>query len=147
MSLVTAMLVLGSVASTCYPLGYRLLVDGALRGSTAHVVDGVIMSAVARDRLAADIHSCDRGDALSDRIAIYRMSALIRLIGASGPGAPRTSRVPRSGRTLNANRRQLASAPRVVLSNTASVARIVTCSYYSGRYRRGCYSTGRAVPR
>ena len=30
---VTAMIVLGSVAGTCYPLGYRLLVDGALDDS------------------------------------------------------------------------------------------------------------------
>ena len=45
MTLVTVMLVLGSVASTCYPLGYRLLVDGALDGSTAHVVGGVVIVA------------------------------------------------------------------------------------------------------
>src|SRR6202000_377442 len=33
MAVVTTMLVLGSVAGTCYPLGYRLLADGALDGS------------------------------------------------------------------------------------------------------------------
>ncbi|HKN99210.1 MAG TPA: hypothetical protein VJX10_18970, partial [Pseudonocardiaceae bacterium] len=37
MTLLTGMLVLGSVAMTCYPLGYRLLVDGALAGSGSHV--------------------------------------------------------------------------------------------------------------
>ena len=35
MSPVTAMLVLGTVAATCYPLGYQLLVDGALAGDAA----------------------------------------------------------------------------------------------------------------
>src|SRR6202000_2315669 len=35
MALVTTLLVLGSVAGTCYPLGYRLLADGALDGSAS----------------------------------------------------------------------------------------------------------------
>jgi len=128
MSLVTAMLVLGSVASTCYPLGYRLLVDGALRGSTAHVVYGVIIvgGLLAIGWLLTSIAATE-AMALSDRIAIYRMSALIRLIGGVG-GLEHLERPEYLAQVerLNANRRQLASAPRVVLSNTASVARIVT---------------------
>jgi hypothetical protein len=35
MAVVTTLLVLGSVAGTCYPLGYRLLADGALTATRA----------------------------------------------------------------------------------------------------------------
>jgi hypothetical protein len=46
MALVTAMLVLGSVTATCYPLGYKLLADGALAGNTGELVEGVAVVAV-----------------------------------------------------------------------------------------------------
>ena len=45
MALVTAMLVLGSVAGTCYPLGYKLLADGALAGNSGELVEGVAVVA------------------------------------------------------------------------------------------------------
>ena len=41
--MVTALLVVGSVAATCYPLGYRLLVDGALTGSSGQAAAGVVV--------------------------------------------------------------------------------------------------------
>jgi ATP-binding cassette subfamily B protein len=128
MSLVTVMLVLGSVASTCYPLGYRLLVDGALRGSTGHVVFGVIVvgGLLAIGWLLTSIAATE-AMALSDRIAIFRMSRLIRLIGGV-TGLEHLERPDYLAQVerLNTNRRQLASAPRMVLSNTASLARVVT---------------------
>ena len=46
MALVTALLVLGSVAATCYPLGYRLLADGALDGDAGELAAGVVVVAV-----------------------------------------------------------------------------------------------------
>jgi len=45
MALITVLLVLGSVAGTCYPLGYRLLVDGALAGNAAKTAAGVAVVA------------------------------------------------------------------------------------------------------
>lgn len=128
MSLVTAMLVLGSVAATCYPLGYRLLVDGALRGSTSHVVFGVIVvgGLLAIGWLLTSIAATE-AMALADRIAIYRMSRMIQLIGGV-TGLEHLERPEYLAQVerLNTNRRQLASAPRMVLSNTASIARVIT---------------------
>ncbi|HEX5404588.1 MAG TPA: hypothetical protein VFX16_20050, partial [Pseudonocardiaceae bacterium] len=78
MSLVTGMLVVGSVATTCYPLGYRLLVDGALSGSRGHVVAGVVVvgGLMSIGWLLNAIAATD-AMALSDRIAIYRTAELI----------------------------------------------------------------------
>ncbi|HEY3632482.1 MAG TPA: ABC transporter ATP-binding protein [Jatrophihabitantaceae bacterium] len=128
MSLVTVMLVLGSVSATCYPLGYRLLVDGALRGSTSHVVFGVIVvgGLLSIGWLLTSIAATE-AMALSDRIAIYRMSRMIRLIGGV-TGLEHLERPDYLAQVerLNTNRRQLASAPRMVLSNTSSIARVIT---------------------
>lgn len=126
MSLVTGMMVLGGVAATCYPLGYRLLVDGALAGSVSHVVWGVVvvgglmsvgwlLSAVAATEAMA----------LSDRIALYRTGELIRLIsGVSGLEHLERPDYLTEVERINANRRQLAAAPRQLLGNVASFARI-----------------------
>ncbi len=128
MTLVTIMLVLGSVASTCYPLGYRLLVDGALGGSTAQVIGGVAIVAglIAIGWLLYSVGATN-AMALSDRIAIYRTANMIRLIS----GVRTLEHLERADylaqvERLNANRRQLAAAPRMVLSNASSVARIIT---------------------
>lgn len=127
MALVTGMLVLGSVAGTCYPLGYRLLVDGALAGEAGRTALGVVVvgGLLAVGWLLTSIGATE-AMALSDRIAVYRISRLIKLISGVG-GLEHLERPDYLAQVerLNANRRQLASAPRVVLSNTASVARIV----------------------
>lgn len=128
MALVTAMLVLGSVAATCYPLGYRLLVDGALGGSTGQVVEGALIvgGLIAVGWLLYSVGATN-AMALSDRIAIYRTAKMIRLIS----GVRTLEHLERPDylaqvERLNANRRQLSGAPRLILSNASSVARIVT---------------------
>ena len=70
MSLVTLMLVLGSVASTCYPLGYRMLVDGALAGHRADLVAGVAVvgGLLSLGWLLTSIGATE-AMALSDRVA------------------------------------------------------------------------------
>lgn len=128
MALVTGLLVLGSVASTCYPLGYRLLVDGALGGSVGDTVGGVLIvgGLLSIGWLLTSIGATD-AMALSDRIARYRTTELVRVISGVG-GLEHLERPDYLAQVerLNANRRQLAAAPRVLLSSTAMVARIVT---------------------
>lgn len=126
MALVTAMLVLGSIAATCYPLGYRLLVDGVLSGSAGDIIGGVLVvgGLLALAWLLTSVGSID-AMGLSDRISLYRTAQLVRLISGVG----HLEHLERQDylatvEQLNANRRQLASAPRMILSNTASVARI-----------------------
>jgi ATP-binding cassette subfamily B protein len=128
MSVVTVMLLLGAVASTCYPLGYRLLVDGALAGSASQAWWGVAVVAILMSLgWVLTAIGATEAMALSDRIAVHRIAALISLTS----GVPGIEHLERPEyltevEKLNANRRQLASAPRQVLSNLSSVARIVT---------------------
>ena len=128
MLVVTSMLILGSVASTCFPLGYRLLVDGALDHNDAQIASGVIVVGVLMSLgwvlLAV---GASEAMALSDRISLYRTSQLITLIS----DVPGLAHLERPGylsevERLNANRRQLAAAPRQLLSNIANAARIIT---------------------
>jgi ATP-binding cassette, subfamily B, bacterial len=127
MALVTALLVLGSVAGTCYPLGYRLLVDGTLAGNAAKTAAGVAVVAVLLG-LAWVLTAIGATEAmaLSDRIAVYRTGKLIELIS----GVPGLEHLERPDyltqvEQLNAGRRQLAAAPRQLLSNVSSAARII----------------------
>jgi ATP-binding cassette, subfamily B, bacterial len=127
MAAVTTMLVAGGVAGTCYPLGYRLLVDGALRGSAGATAEGVAMVAgmLALAWALTAIGSTE-AMALSDRIAVYRTSAMIELIS----GVPGLEHLERPEyltevERLNAGRRQLAGAPRQILSNVTAAARII----------------------
>ena len=128
MAWVSIMLILGSVASTCYPLGYRVLVDGALGGSSVHVVEGVAIvgGLLAVGWLLTSVGATD-AMALSDRIAIFRTAKMIRLVAGVG-GLEHLERPEYLARVeqLNSNRRQLASAPRTILSNTSAAARIIT---------------------
>jgi ATP-binding cassette subfamily B protein len=128
MTLVMGLLVLGSVAATCYPLGYRSLVDGALQGSTGSVAWGVgIVAGLLSIGWVLNAVGASEAMALSDRIANYRTARLITLI-SDAPGMEHLERPEylTEVERLNANRRQLAAAPRQLLSNVASVARIVT---------------------
>jgi ATP-binding cassette subfamily B protein len=127
MALVTTLLVLGSVAGTCYPLGYRLLADGALSGDAAQVSEGVAVVAGMLG-LAWVLTSIGATEAmaLADRIAVYRTRRMIELIS----GVPTLEHLERHDylakvEQLNAGRRQLASAPRQLLSNVSSAARII----------------------
>ncbi len=127
MALVTAMLVLGSVAATCYPLGYRLLADGALSGNAGELAGGVAVVAVLLGLawVLVGIGSTE-AMALSDRIAVYRTRRMIELIS----GVPTLEHLERPDylaqvEQLNSGRRQLASAPRQILSNISMAARIV----------------------
>ena len=127
MALVTAMLVLGSVAATCYPLGYRLLADGALSGDQGELVEGIAVVAVLLGLAWVLVGiGATEAMALSDRIAVYRTRRMIELISS----VPTLEHLERSDylaqvEQLNSGRRQLASAPRQILSNVSMIARIV----------------------
>ena len=127
MALVTAMLVLGSVAGTCYPLGYKLLVDGAIAGDAGKTAAGVAFVAVMLGlSWVLTAIGATEAMALSDRIAVYRTARLIELIS----GVPGLEHLERPDyltqvEQLNAGRRQLAAAPRRMLSNTSTAARII----------------------
>ena len=127
MALVTAMLVLGSVASTCYPLGYRLLADGALDGNETELIAGVAVVALLLGLAWVLVGiGATEAMALSDRIAVYRTRRMIELIS----GVPTLEHLERHDylaqiERLNAGRRQLASAPRQIISNVSQVARII----------------------
>jgi len=127
MALVTTLLVLGSVATTCYPLGYKLLVDGALAGNASETAEGVAVVAVLLGLgwVLTGIGSIE-AMTLSDRIAVYRTAKMIELISGV-PGLEHLERSDYLGQVeqLNAGRRQLAGAPRQILQNTATVARII----------------------
>jgi ATP-binding cassette, subfamily B, bacterial len=127
MTLVTALLVLGAIASTCYPLGYRLLVDGALDGSAGTATLGVaVVGGLLGLGWVLNAVGATEAMALSDRIAVYHTSRLIRLI-SKVPGLEHLERPDylTEVERITANRRQLATAPRQLLSNLSSVARIV----------------------
>jgi ATP-binding cassette subfamily B protein len=127
MALVTAMLVLGSVAATCYPLGYKLLADGALDGNTGELIEGVAVVAVLLGLAWVLVGvGMTEAMALSDRIAVYRTRRMIELIS----DVPTLEHLERPDylaqvEQLNTGRRQLASAPRQILSNVSMVARII----------------------
>jgi ATP-binding cassette, subfamily B, bacterial len=127
MALVTALLVLGSVAGTCYPLGYKLLADGALSGDAAQVTEGVAVVAVMLGlSWVLTAIGATEAMALSDRIAVYRTRRMIELIS----GVPTLEHLERHDylakvEQLNNGRRQLASAPRQILANVSSAARII----------------------
>lgn len=128
MSVVTVMLLLGAIASTCYPLGYRLLVDGTLEGSASRAVWGVAVVGVlmALGWVLTAIGATE-AMALSDRVALRRVSELIRLTsGVRGVEHLERPDYLTEVEALSTNRRQLAGAPRQVLSNLSSVARIAT---------------------
>ena len=110
MALVTTLLVLGSVAGTCYPLGYRLVADGALGGDVTQLAMGVAVVAVLLG-LAWVLTGIGATEAmaLSDRIAVYRTGRMIELIS----GVPTLEHLERHDylaqvEQLNAGRRQLA---------------------------------------
>jgi ATP-binding cassette, subfamily B, bacterial len=128
MTVVTAMLVIGSVASTCYPLGYRLLVDGALEHSPSHVAWGVaIVGGLISLGWMLSAIGATEAMILSDHISVYRTGKLIELIsGVHGMEHLERPEYLTEVERLQADRRQLAAAPRQLLSNIASVARIVT---------------------
>jgi ATP-binding cassette subfamily B protein len=127
MAMVTAMLVLGSVAATCYPLGYKLLADGALAGNSGELAEGVAVVAILLGLAWVLVGiGTTEAMALSDRIAVYRTRRMIELIS----GVPTLEHLERPDylaqvELLNSGRRQLASAPRQILSNVSMVARII----------------------
>jgi len=127
MALVTTMLVLGSVAGTCYPLGYRLLADGALSGNEGETIEGVAVVAVLLGLAWVLLGiGATEAMALSDRIAVYRTRRMIELVS----GVPTLEHLERPDylaqvEQLNSGRRQLASAPRQIVSNVSYAARII----------------------
>lgn len=127
MSLVTALLLAGSVASTCYPLGYRLLVDGALDGRYGRVLAGaVVVGGLLALGWVLQAIGATEAMALSDRLSQHRTAELMALIG----GIPGLGHLERPDyltevEAVTNGRRQLASAPRQILTSLSSAARIV----------------------
>jgi ATP-binding cassette, subfamily B, bacterial len=128
MGLVTALLLAGSVASTCYPLGYRLLVDGALSGSVGGAAQGVaVVGGLLSIGWVLNAIGATEAIALSDRISVYHTTRLIALIsGVSGLEHLERPEYLTEVERITASRRQLASAPRQLLSNISGFARIAT---------------------
>ncbi len=127
MSLVTTLLVSGGIAATCYPLGYRLLVDGALEQRYGAMVGGALLvgGLMALGWLLNSVGATE-AMALSDRISLQRTAELIALVG-SVPGVEHLERPQylREVEAVVAGRRQLAGAPRQILTSVSSAARIV----------------------
>ena len=127
MTVVTVLLVLGSVAGTCYPLGYRVLTDGALAGSPVRTAEGIaLVGGLLSIGWVLTAVGGTEAMALSDRISVYRTEKLINLVS----GVPGLEHLERPDyltevEALNAKRRQLAAAPRQLLSNVSSAARII----------------------
>jgi ATP-binding cassette subfamily B protein len=127
MLLTGGLLVVGSAAATCYPLGYRLLVDGAIEGSTTGIVWGIaVVGGLMSISWVLNAIGATDAMALSDRIALYRTAEMIKLIS----GVPGMAHLERPEyltevERLNANRRQLAAAPRQLLSGVSSAVRII----------------------
>jgi len=127
MTAVTVLLVLGGVAGTCYPLGYRLLVDGALSGDLPATVAGVaVVAGLLGVAWVLNAIGSTEAMALSDRIAIYRTGAMIELVSGV-PGLEHLERPDYLSEVerLAAGNRQLAAAPRMILSNASSAAQII----------------------
>jgi ATP-binding cassette subfamily B protein len=127
MALVTVMLILGSVTTTCYPLGYRLLVDGALENRPGRAFWGVaVVGGLLSLGWVLTAVGATHSMALSDRVSIFQVERLIRLVS----GIPGLEHLERPDyltevERLGADRRRLAAAPRQVLANIASAARII----------------------
>jgi ATP-binding cassette, subfamily B, bacterial len=127
MTVVTIMLVLGSIAGTCYPLGYRVLADGALAGSPGRAAEGIaIVGGLLSIGWVLTAVGGTEAMALSDRISIYLTVKLINLVS----GVPGLEHLERPDyltevEAITANRRQLAAAPRQLLTNVSSAARII----------------------
>ena len=128
MTVVTIMLVLGSIASTCYPLGYRLFLDGTLDRSVGAAIWGIVVVGVLMSLgWVLTAIGATEAMALSDRISMVSTSKLIGLVaGIRGIEHLERPEFLTEVEQLNASRRQLATAPRQVLSSLSSVARIAT---------------------
>jgi ATP-binding cassette subfamily B protein len=127
MTFITAMYLLASFAGTCYPLGYRLVLDGALAGNGTRTAEGVVLVAVllALTWLLPAV-GANEAMAVGDRIAVFRTAKLIRLISE----VPTLEHLERPDylaevEWLNASRRDLASAPRKLVSYSSSIVRII----------------------
>lgn len=127
MTAVTALLVGGGIAATCYPLGYQLLVDGALAGSGTQLALGVaVVAGMLALAWVLTAIGATEALALQDRIAIYRTGNLVELISGV-PGLEHLERPDylKEVERLNEGRRQLSAAPRQIVQNAASAARII----------------------
>lgn len=119
--------VAGAVASTCYPLGYRVLVDGALAGDGVRTLAGALL---VGGLLALGWGLLGIGGAevmtLGDRIAVFRTSRLVRLVsGIPGLTHLEQPEMLSEVEAINRNRRSLASAPNQLLASVSAVVRIL----------------------
>jgi ATP-binding cassette subfamily B protein len=128
MSLVTALLLLGSVAATSYPIGYRLLVDGALHHNHARTAVGVglVTGLLSLGWLLSTLGATE-AMALGDRLSL-RVTSHVGRLTSQAPGIEHFERpeyLTNVEKVVN-GRRQIAAAPRQTLSSATTVLRIVT---------------------
>ncbi|GAA4871593.1 MULTISPECIES: ABC transporter ATP-binding protein [Pseudonocardia] len=127
MTAVTALLVVGGVAATCYPLGFRILLDGALAHDTRQLVLGALfVGGLLALTWVLQAIGATEAMALSDRVSIFHTARLVRLVS----GVPGLEHLERPEylteiEQISSRRRALAGAPRQLMGSVASVARIV----------------------
>ncbi|GAA1849295.1 ABC transporter ATP-binding protein [Pseudonocardia ailaonensis] len=127
MSVMTALLVLGGAAAVCYPLGFRVLVDGALAGNTGQTVTGaLVVGGLLSLSWVLQAIGATEAMTLSDQVSVAHTGRLVRLIsGVDGLEHLERPEYLTEVEQISTHRRQLASAPRLLMGNVASVARIV----------------------
>lgn len=127
MTAVTVLLVLGGVAATCYPLGFRMLLDGALAHDTDQLVTGALfVGGLLALTWVLQAIGATEAMALSDRVSIYHTSRIVRLVsGVTGLGHLERPEYLTEIEQISSRRRMLAGAPRALMGNVASIARIV----------------------
>jgi ATP-binding cassette subfamily B protein len=128
MTVVTVLLLLGSVASTSYPIGYRLLVDGALHHDHTRTAVGIglVAGLLSLGWLLTTVGATE-AMALSDRVSLHVSTHLARLT-SNAPGIEHFERPDylTNVEKVVSGRRQIATAPRQTLTNFTTVLRIVT---------------------
>jgi ATP-binding cassette subfamily B protein len=110
--------VVGAIASASYPLGYRLVVDGATHGDGAWIATGAgLVAAMAGLAWVLGMVSAGQGSVLTDRVNLSLGERIARLVTAI-PGLEHLERPDhlREIDQLREDRRTLAGAPRQLLA-------------------------------
>jgi ATP-binding cassette, subfamily B, bacterial len=110
--------VIAAAAQVCYSIGYRLVIDGALRGDRAMVLTGIIGTAVLFTLTwMLGITNAMRNMVLTDRVNLRVGEHIARLTNApDGLDHFENPEYRDEIDLLRTNRRVLASAPRQVIS-------------------------------
>ena len=128
MTAATLMSLLGTAASVSYPIGYRILVDAALRHDAARVVVGVVVVAVlfGAGWLLQNL-AVAQGSPLTDVVNVYHAERIAGMVNDI-PGLEHYEdpEVLREVEQLRDGRRGLAAAPRQITGMVSNAIRIGT---------------------